>query len=290
MDAAAQATRALKNAKELELEIKQKLATASRIYSQRGLSGVWHTIRQKFIALGCTDENEIIFESLKDSSPKGIMCDVGAHHGFSLIPFARENWQVFAFEPDPDNRSKLLEITKPFPGIQVDERAVSDQVKTATPFYTSRESNGVSSLSAFLPTHELALMVDTTTLSHFFSDQNIQHVDYLKIDTEGFDLFVLQGVDWAQVKPKVVMCEFDDFKTQKLGYTYQTLADFLVGKGYHVIVSEWHPIVRYGEQHSWRGYYAYPHNLHVDKAWGNLIATNDDEVYHRLLKKCKIKV
>jgi hypothetical protein len=29
------------------------------------------------------------------------MLDVWAHHGTSLVPFARAGWQVYAFEPDP---------------------------------------------------------------------------------------------------------------------------------------------------------------------------------------------
>ncbi len=118
------------------------------------------------------------------------------------------------------------------------------------PFYTSNESTGVSSLSAFLPSHQLANIVSTVTLSEFLLEQNLDRVDYLKIDTEGFDLMVLQGVAWEEIQPTVILCEFEDAKTQKLGYTYENLADYLLGKGYHVLVSEWRPIARYGEQHS----------------------------------------
>jgi len=264
------------------------MGTAILILKQKGPAGVWHTIRQKLVALTCTDENEIIFEIFQDSTI-GVMCDVGAHHGYCLIPFAIADWQVFAFEPDPDNRSQLLENTLMYPGVHVDPRAVSDKTDASVPFYTSNESSGVSSLSAFLPSHELANMVSTITLSEFLLEQNLDRVDYLKIDTEGFDLMVLQGVAWEEIQPTVILCEFEDAKTQKLGYTYETLADYLLGKGYHVLVSEWRPIVRYGEQHSWRGYFTCPHKLHDEKAWGNLVATNDDEVYRQLLKRCKPK-
>ena len=267
----------------------KKFGTAFKILKQNGLTGIWHTIRQKMVALTCTDENEIIFEIFQASTTTGVMCDVGAHHGYCLLPFAKAGWQVFAFEPDPENRAQLLENTRTYSGVHVDSRAVSDQVAESVPFFTSKESSGVSSLSAFLPSHEQTYTVSTTTLSEFMLEQGLDRVDYLKIDTEGFDLMVLQGLTWEQIQPSVILCEFEDAKTQKLGYTYTTLADYLVGKGYHVLVSEWRPIVRYGEQHSWRGYFTYPHNLHDEKAWGNLIATNNDEVYHHLLKKCKPK-
>jgi len=271
------------------VEIRKKLGTALKILDQKGLAGLWHTIRQKLVALTCTDENEIIYEILQDSTSTGYMCDVGAHHGYSLIPFAKAGWQVFAFEPDPENRSHLLENTRIYPGVHVDSRAVSDKMEESVPFFTSKESSGVGSLSAFLSSHEQAYSVSTTTLDEFFREEDVDKIDYLKVDTEGFDLMVLKGIDWKRIQPKVILCEFEDAKTQKLGYTYATLADFLVGKGYHVIVSEWRPIVRYGEQHSWRGYYTYPHKLQDEKAWGNLIATCDDDLHQKLIKRCKPK-
>ena len=269
--------------------IRKKLGTAFIILKEKGPAGVWHTIRQKMVALTCTNENEIIFEIFQDSFTAGVMCDVGAHHGYCLIPFAKVGWQVFAFEPDPENRSRLLENTRTYSNVHVDGRAVSDKVEASVPFFTSEESSGISSLSAFLPSHEMALMVSTTTLSDFLLELSLDRLDYLKIDAEGFDLMVLQGVGWEQTQPRVILCEFEDAKTQQLGYTYETLANYLAGKGYHVLVSEWRPIVRYGEQHSWRGYFTCPHKLNNEKAWGNLIATNDDEVYRQLLKRCKPK-
>ena len=33
----------------------------------------------------------------------------------------------------------------------------------------------------------------TTTLDHYMAERNIEHVDFLKIDVEGFDKFVLDG-------------------------------------------------------------------------------------------------
>ena len=268
--------------------ISKKFNTAYTIFRQKGPGGVWRTIRQKVNALNCVDENKMIFDILSSHTPKGIMVDVGAHHGYSHLCFAEAQWQVFAFEPDPVNRLKLLENSGKFTNVHVDGRAVTDQLIDSVAFYSSKESDGVSSLLAFLPSHELSCEVRTTALSQFIEEQKLDNIDYLKTDTEGFDLKVLQGVPWGQLQPGVILCEFEDNKTKKLNYTYTTMADCLVSKGYKVIVSEWHPIIRYGEQHSWRGFYRYPHQLHDEKAWGNLIATRDDKIYRDLLKKIKL--
>ena len=41
------------------------------------------------------------------------MIDVGAHHGFALLPFLNMGWQIFAFEPDQKNREQLLKLGVP---------------------------------------------------------------------------------------------------------------------------------------------------------------------------------
>lgn len=202
--------------------ISKKINTALVILKQNGAAGVYDTIRQKIAALTCTNENEIIFEILQDSTLTGVMCDVGAHHGYCLLPFAKAGWQIFAFEPDPDNHSQLVQNTSVYSNVHLDGRAVSDKLEASVPFFTSKESNGVSSLSPFLPSHELAYRVNTTTLGDFFREQDVVQdvvsVDYLKIDTAGFDLMILQGLSWDQIHPRVIICEFEDLKTQKIEY------------------------------------------------------------------------
>ncbi len=85
-----------------------------------------------------------------------------------------------------------------------------------------------------------------TTVAEVVSRLGLTHVDFLKIDVEGFDFSVLKGVPWNSLQPDVIEAEFEDGKTVPLGHTYHDVCDFLVEKGYTVYLSEWHPIVRYG--------------------------------------------
>lgn len=209
------------------------------------------------------------------TNKSGTMIDVGAHEGYALMPFVNDGWHVFAFEPDNKNRSKLLERLgkhkyKDF--VSLDTRCVSNKEEKGVAFFTSEQSTGISGLSAFHESHVEAQRVDTTTLTRFFQDKPIPAVDFLKIDTEGHDLFVLQGFPWERAKPAVIECEFEDTKTVPLGYTFHDLAKFLVDKGYTVYVSEWHPIIRYGIRHDWRQLMRYPCELVDSKGWGNLLA------------------
>ena len=97
-------------------------------------------------------------------------------------------------------------------------------------------------------------------------------VDVLKIDTEGFELFVLEGFPWERVEPVVIVAEFEDRKTRPLGYTTTDLVSFLRIRGYQVWLSEWHPIVRYGIRHQWRRLIDSEEAEPDPDSWGNLIA------------------
>jgi FkbM family methyltransferase len=204
------------------------------------------------------------------------MVDVGAHFGGSGRHFVNKEWRIYCFEPDPANREKLIGHFGGKPNVTIDPRAVSDKVQRAKPFFSSAESTGISALHPFRDTHRQTGTVDVTTISAVVEEYRLDGVDFLKVDAEGADFAVLQGVPWDQMRPAVILCEFEDAKTVPLGYRYKDIADFLVGKGYIVYVSEWHPIVRYGVQHDWCRMFRYPGPLQNPEAWGNLLAFRVD--------------
>lgn len=212
-------------------------------------------------------ETAVIWDALR-TVESGTMIDVGAHQGSAHQEYLDDGWSVFAFEPDPDNRSKL----KRHPGLRISSYAVGAQNASGVSFFTSHESTGVSSLSSFTTSHQLRCTVTVRTLETLVTELEIGKCDYLKIDAEGHDLFVLQGTPWTRIKPLAIMCEFEDRKTIPLGYTYRDLADLLVGHGYSVFMSEWAPIVRYGTAHTWRRVVRYPATTLEPNAWGNFLA------------------
>jgi len=243
---------------------------------------LWHLLKGALGRLSL-DEVDVVFELLRDMEGTKIMIDVGAHHGGSLENFAEDGWKVYAFEPDPKNRAMLSELCTKYPAVQIDTRAVSNKNQDKLPFFTSDVSTGISSLSSFHDSHKESSCVDTVTLEAFFQAEDIQAVDFLKIDTEGHDLFVLQGLPWDSVQPHVVLCEFEDRKTVSLGYDFHELAQYLKNKGYSLLVSEWYPMVEYGTRHKWRRFISYPCDLADEKAWGNLIAVNSDVLNTKLV-------
>ena len=205
-----------------------------------------------------------------------LMIDVGANIGQSADTFLGKGWTVHSFEPDPKNRQRLEELAPHHPRLYINTLAVSDQSGNKVAFYASEESTGISSLSAFTQGHSFLCEVETITLADYCRERHIGHVDFLKIDVEGHDKFVLDGYDWTADKPDVITAEFEDAKTLQNGYSTHDLAGSLLAQGYSVYVSEWMPIERYGLAHDWRRLICYQPELNFKTAWGNLIAFLDD--------------
>ena len=231
-------------------------------------------------------EADLITEWFDAHPRQGVMVDVGANVGATLKPYLERGWKIYAFEPDPANRAELernIDAKK----IKLFTCAVSDHEEDNVPFFASPESNGISGLSAFRETHREVNRVKLTTLDRILEAEKVTGVDFLKIDTEGHDFFVLKGFPWSRVTPDVILCEFEDAKTVPLGYDYRQMGDYLVEKGYQVFLSEWAPIERYGVQHQWRRWVNYPCPLSDPKGWGNFVAfrngldTTTTEVYLR---------
>ena len=222
------------------------------------------------------NETSIIAELL-GSKQGGVLVNVGAHTGSSLQRFIKNNWDIYAFEPDPRNRELLSRNYKSYPKIRIDGRAISDHKQQQVPFFTSEVSSGIGSLMDFHTSHVSDNYVEVTTLSDICDEYSIDNIDLLLIDAEGFDLPVLKGLDWGKYHPSIVICEFEDNKTQLLGYQFHDIAGYLLSKNYQVFVSVWHPVIRYGMPHDWYGLMKYPCTLPSGDVWGNLLAFSEKE-------------
>jgi FkbM family methyltransferase len=220
------------------------------------------------------DEAKLIRDYFARHPRVGNLVDVGAHTGTSFRQYLNEGWRVLAFEPDSSKFEKL----RPYlgqPKFELMTCAVGDKADTNVQFYTSPESTGIASLVPFRDSHVPAERVQQTTLAGELKKRSMRQIDFLKIDTEGYDLLVLRGHDWT-VRPEVILTEFDEVKTRHLGTGYRDIADLLKSNGYTVFCSQWAPLVRYGSGHTWTAIGEYPCDLQHADAWGNFVAVRDD--------------
>lgn len=220
------------------------------------------------------DETQVVYEYFRRRKPdhQGMMVDVGAHHGTAFKDFLEDGWQVHGFEPDPTNYAYVSQRYGENPSVTLNQLAVGASTGDELSFYASEQSTGISSLIPFHEGHEEVAKVKTIRLDDYLAATDVAKIDFLKIDTEGFDLRVLEGFDWERFQPDVIECEYEDAKTLKIGYDLYDLGQFLVDRGYTVFISEWLPIVRYGIRHQWRQLNQFPTKNIGGKSWGNFLA------------------
>jgi FkbM family methyltransferase len=230
---------------------------------------------------GSFDEGRIARRALRSG---GTLVDVGAHTGSTAAPFASRGWHVYAIEPVEANLARLQERLRGCPRVVIDTRAVSNRSGELVTLYTSQVSSGIATLAPFHPSHQPNATVRTVSLAEFCLENRVAGIDVLKIDTEGFDLFVLQGHDWS-IRPRIVICEFEDRKTVPLGYCVSDLAWFLLERQYQVLVSEWYPIEEYGREHRWWRYFEWGDDTPSPSSWGNLIAARRGELFSRVVRE-----
>ncbi len=238
------------------------------------------------------DEIRFIWELIKKGETKKSMVDVGAHHGTSFARFLNQGWRVLAFEPDSTNR-KLIELTfGKHAQLEVSCKAAYREDGQELEFYTSEVSTGISSLNPFHASHVAAQKVETVTLNTALTEQSFGEIGFLKVDVEGHEMDVLEGFDLSLWSPDVIMLEYEDRKSQKLGYTTIDLITKLAGQGYSVFLSEFHPVIEYGQSHDWRCLKEHPCELSSEN-WGNIIAFKkrppNDEIDKALRKALRFR-
>jgi FkbM family methyltransferase len=223
------------------------------------------------------DEVNWIYETIA-SHNKGTIVDVGAHKNSFFGCFANAGWKVQAVEPFSDHYETLRRRWQNVPNVKIHGCAISNTSLESAPFYKSSVSDGIHSLSAFDPSHGFHQRVQVKTLTQLIEEEGIRSIDLLKIDVEGLELEVLEGMCWDRVMPECVVCEFDAGKFSGNPGRAVEIMEFLLAKGYHVLVSHWHRVLRYGIPHDWKALGVAPGYTSFEDGWGNFIAIRDPEV------------
>ncbi len=167
-----------------------------------------------------------------DYSYKGIMVDVGAGPSeyISMSKHFRDNgWRCICVEPNP----KFIEAHRK-DGHEIYEYACS--TKDGEDSFTIVDGDekdpraGICysalrvkyKMPSTLPMVEIK--VKTRTLNSLLEELNIKKIDFLSVDTEGWEVDVMEGFDVDKYKPKVILLEnyYDEVSyveyMQKRGY------------------------------------------------------------------------
>lgn len=150
------------------------------------------------------------------SDYSGTLLEVGAAHPTMAsvsFPFREFGWNIISIEPNPELINNFKELN-----LSVLEYAACAEDKGATTFKISPNSFSCSALEVkdnykgfmgwtddhYRTIEVQALKLDTILQKHH---PDLQSIDALLIDTEGWELEVLEGFDLNKFDPKVVCLE-----------------------------------------------------------------------------------
>lgn len=182
--------------------------------------------------------------------PLDCIFDVGANTGQTSLQFLAEfpSSDIYAFEPHPTTFAHLVNSV-PAGRVKTFQLALSDRTEAAS-FFEYDGEDGLSKINSLTAKARFAtnirlepreIKVPCTTLDSFCAEHKVERIGLLKIDTEGYDLFVLKGASRLLSEGRIdfVYAEFNDFagKPGTVGGSLNALADHLSPFGYHFVAT-----------------------------------------------------
>ncbi len=160
-----------------------------------------------------TGEDRFITKEIAQADIR-VALDVGANIGSYSAKLATclSHATIYAFEPARASFSALKQTASRFAEIIVPiNAAVSDYDGTATLFSHKPLSETATLEKTILGTPALSESVAVRTIDSVVAEYNLTRVDFIKIDTEGFEREVLRGAQETlrTLKPSYIQFEFN---------------------------------------------------------------------------------
>jgi FkbM family methyltransferase len=201
--------------------------------------GIRNKVRQVFYALGIPNVSNYIESSIADLKGSfigsyaqhgedlfvleyfdgrlGFYLDIGANHPIKLSStylLYKRGWQGLTIEPIPH----LSRLHKSFRQHDNNLNAAVGDVSGSLKFFEiipdffstfdeDRANLLVKSGSILISTYDVEVWTLKDVCLKLIPETQI---DFLTVDTESFDLQVLKGNDWTNIRPKLISCENGD--------------------------------------------------------------------------------
>jgi FkbM family methyltransferase len=169
-----------------------------------------------------------------------IVFDIGTNMGFYTLWMSRfidKYGEIHCFEPDKQNYSRLqtnISLNQIESIIKTNRCAVSDS-DGLVKFTEGRDGeNHISNIAL-----DSAVEVQSITLDTYFEFHGIQHIAYMKIDVEGFELQALKGAKKLLKNKKVDIIQLEiNQQLNNAGTKVNDLLFFLENYGYNLYCYE----------------------------------------------------
>ena len=193
-------------------------------------------------------------------SNKVVMLDVGANSGewSMMCAYLFSNPFIHSFEIVPDTFTLLKETTKGT-NIVINNFGLSDQEKIVSicyfPSSSAHSSVYGSKMDNLLSLESKTIKCKCITGDSYVRLNNIPRIDFLKIDTEGHDYFVLKGFRENLQKGRIGIIQFEVGHHDVSKISIKDFYDFLDPYSYKIgrLLSNKIDCSKYNRQHELRG-------------------------------------
>ena len=173
--------------------------------------------------------------------PNTVLFDVGANIGIhSLSAATKQNCQIYSFEPVDFIREKLNRNIKlnNYDNINVVPLALSNENKEIKTSYSVSSSN--QGTFSIIDEEKGTSIIKCVKGDDYVTENNIDNISVIKIDVEGFEFSVIEGLEDTIKKQKpIIFFEFDTcyiYRDNKTIADYETL--FFETLGYQLFIIE----------------------------------------------------
>jgi FkbM family methyltransferase len=191
--------------------------------------------------------------------------DVGGNEGESIELFINTFRQpkIYSFEPEIGSFQKLQEQYGKINEINLFNLAFGNKkeilnlkinVKSSTSTFSTinTKSKYYKLKSLILNTNKNKIFVDeesvqVETIDNFCIEKKIQNIEILKIDTEGFELNVLEGAKESLQKTNIIIIEFQ-LNDMYLNYNPKKIEDILKKNNFTLMKSLKFPFMQYEDR------------------------------------------
>jgi len=209
---------------------------------------MYFSLAKLFLSFFDSFNKKKILSYLKEKNGKkiSILFDVGAHYGETIINF-KKNFQIekiYAFEPSKENFDKLKKNTKKIENLKIYNIALGNKIGFADfKQHFDSESSTIANIneqSKYYRKKNLYLdffnrrkakfitkKVEINRLDNILKKLEINKIDILKIDTEGYDFYVIEGLGEFINKINYIYFEHHFHNMLIKNYTLNDIHNFL---------------------------------------------------------------
>jgi FkbM family methyltransferase len=175
--------------------------------------------------------------------------ECGGYDGNDTVLMAKiwPKGTIYTFEPVPVLFSRLQERVKSFPNVHAYELALGDFCGKST-FYISKCKGKNSGSSSLLPPKEHTkkipqvkfnetIEVDVLSLDAWAERNRVQHIDFLWLDMQGYELNMLKASELAK-KAKAIYIEVEFIDLYAGQYLYSDIEQWMTENGFELTAAD----------------------------------------------------